>query len=92
LGTPRICLDVGRNLGRHQQAAVTRLGPLADLDQHAGRVLDHVGHGLDDTVPAEVTGSDLQDHVLQVLALQQATGMPPSPEHMRTGRPHSSFR
>ncbi len=65
-------LNVLGDLGGHEQATVTGLGPLADLDQNAGRVFDHVRHGLNDAVPTEVTRGDLQDHVFEIFALQQA--------------------
>ncbi len=64
-------LDVFCNLAGLQQATIAGLGALADLDQDTGRIFNHVRHRLGDTVPAKVAGSDLQDHVLQVLALEQ---------------------
>ena len=71
LGHTADCLDMRGNLGRHQQAAVAGLGALPDLDQDPCGVFDHIRHGLDDTVPAEVSRSDLQDHILEVAALEQ---------------------
>ncbi len=70
-GYPADGLNVLSDLGRHQQAPVAGLGALADLDQNSCRIFDHVGHGLDDAVPTEVAGSDLQDHIFEILALQQ---------------------
>ena len=55
-----------------QQAAITGLGALTNLDQDTGRVFNHMRHCLGDPVPAEMTRRDLQDHVLEVSALEQA--------------------
>ena len=67
-------LDVLRDLGLRQEAAVARLCALADLDEHAARIRDHVRHRLDDAVPAEMTGGDLDDEVFEVLRLEELHG------------------
>ena len=67
-------LNVRGHLGGGEQAAVAGLGALPYLDQDARRVRLHAGHGLDDAVPAEMPGSDLQDHVLKPLGFQQLDG------------------
>ena len=66
--------NVRADLGCRQQAAVAGLGALAYLDQHGAGIRLHVRHGADDAVPAEVAGGDLNDHVLELFALQQAYG------------------
>ena len=66
--------NVRANLGSGQKAAVTGLGALAYLDEHGAGIFLHVGHGADDAVPSEVTGGDLDDHVLELFAFKQAYG------------------
>ncbi len=74
LGDAAYGLDVGADLGRRQQAAVAGLGALAYLDEHAAGIGLHAGHGPEDAVPAEVAGGDLEDHVLELVALEQPLG------------------
>ena len=64
-------LDVLRDLGLRQEAAIARLCALADLDEDARRVRLHVRHGLDDAVPAEVAGCNLDDEVLEVIRFEE---------------------
>ena len=54
-----------------QQSAIAGLGALANFDQDTGRIFNHMRHRLSDSVPAEMAGSDLQDHVFEVPALEQ---------------------
>ena len=56
-------LHVLCHLGAGQEAAVTGLGALTDFDKDARRVSHHLRHGLDDAVPAEVAGGNLDDEI-----------------------------
>ena len=67
-------LDVLRDFRLRQEAAVARFRALADLDEHAARIRDHVRHRLDDAVPAEMTGGDLDDEVFEILRLEELHG------------------
>ena len=60
-----------RYLGSRQKSAIARLCTLADLNQHTGWIRHHVRNGLDDTVPAKVAGSNLQDEILEIIRLHQ---------------------
>jgi hypothetical protein len=76
----------------HEQAAVAGLGPLAVFDLDGAGIFLHLRNGVNDLVPAEIAAGDLQDHVFEKRAAQQARRAPPSPVHMRTGMPSSSLR
>ena len=56
----------------HEQAAVAGLGTLAVLDLDGAGVFLHLGNGVDDLVPAEIAGRDLENDVLEEAGAQQA--------------------
>ena len=58
-------------LGCRQKSAVARLCTLADLDEDSARICYHMRHGLDDTVPAEMTGGNLDEEIFQILGFEQ---------------------
>ncbi len=68
---PRGCGDELVDLVPHQQTAVAGLGPLAVLDLDGAGVFLHLGQGVDDLIPAEISAGDLQDHVFQEAGPQQ---------------------
>ncbi len=56
----------------HQQTAVAGLGALAVLDLDGAGVFLHLRDGMQDFVPPEVAGGNLQDDVLEEARAQQA--------------------
>ena len=54
-----------------EQSAIARLCALTDLYENTRWIRHHLRHGLDDTVPSEVSGCYLYDEILKIIAFQE---------------------